>query len=516
MPKPRSIEKLLAEMDELRARLSEAEETLHAIRSGAVDALIVQGPAGEQVFTLKGADQTYRALVEAMNEGAVTLSDDGVILYCNERFADIVQTPLEQVLGKNFFQFIRVGWRERFYELLAGDAKRHLTAEVLLRTADDKEVFAHLSSNPFPLEDRIAISLVVTDITARKEAEEALRNSEERFQTVALTISDAIWDWDVLRKTTWRSRGFYTLFKHPPQKVGSDFEWWTQRIHPDDRERVLAKFNQFLDRKQPFYVDTYRFRRGDGIFVDVEDRASALYNERGLLCRVIGALSDITEQKKAEEAKRDLSRNVLNAQEQERRRVARELHDGVNQLLSSSKYRLHAIEQQLALNNKPMAKKISQTKGLIDKAISEVRLISRNLRPSELDDLGLAAALRSLADEFQERTEVTVDLKTSFAEHHLSEVIELTVYRIVQEALNNVEKHAGATRVAIHASGQGAMLALMIRDDGRGFDPATIRKTRKSGWGLANMRERVSYVGGMMAVKSVPKKGTEIALQIPI
>ena len=513
MPKnKKSSNALAAEIAQLKARLAEAEETLNAIRTGSVDAWAVGG----QVFSIKGAGQNYRALVEAMNEGAVTVSGNGTILYCNERFAEIVQTPLERVIGKSFQDFVRVGWREKFYHFLHASCRSRSVEEVLLTTSTHREVFVHLSGNPFLFDGQEGISVVVTDITKRKEMEEHLRKSEERFQTVAVNVSDAIWDWDVTEKVVWRSPGFNSIFRYPVEKVDTTFEWWVQNLHPEDRKAVVTNLEAVLRAKPTTYRHYYRFRRGDGIYVDVEDRASAIYNEKGILRRVIGTVSDITERKKTEAAKLELSKNILNAQEQERQRVARELHDGVNQLLSSGKYRLHSIKEHLARNDKALGKKVEEAQTIIEKAIAEIRLISRNLRPSELDDLGLAAAVRSLCEEFRERTGIMIETKIALGTLSLPKTVELTIYRIIQEALNNVEKHSGASEVSISLAPLPDGIALTICDNGRGFDIANVRKTEKSGWGLDNMRERASYLGGRMAVKSVPQKGTEITLQIPL
>lgn len=517
MPSVRTSTKTLqAELADVKARLAEAEETLEAIRTGAVDALIVHGPEGDHVFTLKGADQTYRALVEAMSEGALTLTPDGIILYCNHRFADIIRTPLEKIVGKPFINFVKAGWKESCFQFLHGATDERQASELLLSSHEgDADVFVHLSSSPFAAEDSKGISLVITDISARKKAEEALRHSEERFQMVASVTSDAIWDWDISQKTVWRSEGFSTLFRHPSHKVGSTYDWWLKHVHPEDRSRVIAGFETFLQSKESSWSHHYRFRRGDGTYAHVFDRARATHNEKGTLIRVVGTLSDVSEQLKAEAAQRELSKNIVNAQEQERRRVARELHDGVNQLLSASKYRLHSIEQQIAGQNKTLGKKITDAKHLVDKAIGELRAISHNLRPSELDDLGLPAALRSLCHGFGERTGIAVKIKSDLRENSLPTATELTIYRIIQEALNNVEKHSGATRTSVQIKQAGNTLRLAVCDDGCGFD-ATASHRRKSGWGLDNMRERASHVGGVVRVKSAPKTGTEVTVEIPI
>jgi two-component system NarL family sensor kinase len=152
------------------------------------------------------------------------------------------------------------------------------------------------------------------------------------------------------------------------------------------------------------------------------------------ICVVV---TDITQRKKMEQAQRDLSQNIFKVQEKERQRVARELHDGVNHLLSSTKHRLYDIEARLK-GQAPLRRNVMQVRQLVDRTIGEIRSISRNLRPSELDDLGLVAAIRALGAEFSKRTRVGVDFALNEMKHPLTPQIELTVYRVVQEALANV------------------------------------------------------------------------------
>lgn len=228
-------------------------------------------------------------------------------------------------------------------------------------------------------------------------------------------------------------------------------------------------------------------------------------------------LRDITERKRAEKAMREVPGQILQAQESERMRVARELHDSVNQILSSTKFRLDSIEERDLVPNQITAESLTKAKGLLDKAMHEVWRISRNLRPSELDDLGLIPAVRSLCSEYMHRTGVNIDLHLPRTVH-LSPNIELTLYRIIQESLNNVEKHSEATEVVLTLSDTESELLLVMEDNGIGFkapsaSPANPRK--KSGMGLVGIMERVAFVGGFVEFKSVPDKGARIEVRIP-
>ena len=237
--------------------------------------------------------------------------------------------------------------------------------------------------------------------------------------------------------------------------------------------------------------------------------------------KIIGTMTiveDVTQreqQSKAQAAKRQLARKVLQAEENERQRIARELHDSVNQLLSSSTFRLSAVEQQVSGYDKATGQKIKQATELVNRAIQEIRLVSRNLRPSELDDLGLHSALRSLASEVQERTGIVVHVDVEKLGRPVPSEIELTLYRIAQEALNNAVKHAHPSKIEIHLRLHRSLIELEVIDDGKGFDVNPGSASWKQGWGLANMRERAGLFQGKLTIESGPGKGVRIQVAIP-
>lgn len=512
MPRRTSSRNSRNGQDDLQARLAEAEETLNAIRSGAVDALVVHTPRGEQLFTLKGADQTYRALVEAMNEGAVTLKQD-IISYCNHHFARLLRQPLEHVIGASVFDLVRSEKFPALIQQLQKGKTRRGSLEAVLHGSDGRDVPVLLSASRFYSEGVPAVCMVVTDISERKRAEEALRSSEERFQIVARMASDVIWDWDLVSGRTWRSEILAAEFQYAAHKIKSTFTWWRDRVHPDDFRNVWSLVSQAMRGQVDRYSAYYRFRRGDGTYAYVSDRASVLRDETGKPIRLIGTLRDVTEQHEAEMARQQLSRSILNAQEQERQRVARDLHDGVNQLLSSAQYRLNSI----AANAQDGRMPLNQVQELIQKAINEVRLISRNLRPSELDDLGLVAALRSLAHDFKKRTGIVAQFKggMSVSRTSIPREIEMTLYRVAQEALNNVEKHSLASRAEVILRCTRQHVMLIVRDNGQGLSLQSGSESG-GGWGLQNMRERASLLNGSFRAASQPKRGMTITVQIPL
>ena len=378
------------ELAELRARLVEAEDTLRAIRSGAVDAVVVAGKRGPRVFTLEGAGHAYRMLIESMNEGALTLTAKGVILYANQRFARMVGCRLKRVMGSSFRRFLSPEDRKTLRPLLERADKSGSKFQVLLNADDRSQLPVQISIRP-------------------------LAKSGARSTTFGIVVTD------------------------------------------------------------------------------------------------------LTEARRNEEMLRTLARRVVQAQEAERGRVALELHDHITQLLCAILVRSQALADQLSTRDGPAKAEAIKLRELLGQTAEEVERISRNLRPSVLDELGLVAVLRDTSTEFADRTGVSLRLACVHLAARLPADTELTLYRILQEALKNVEQHARARHVAVRLTQRGAFVRLVINDDGIGFDPGPRPAGRrgKGGLGLLSMRERATYVGGALEVKSAPGEGTTVRAQIP-
>jgi len=222
--------------------------------------------------------------------------------------------------------------------------------------------------------------------------------------------------------------------------------------------------------------------------------------------------------KRTEELLRALTQRVVQAQEAERGRVALELHDTITQMLCAVQFRSQVLVEKLPARNKLAKREAIKLREIIGKTVEEVERISRNLRPIVLDNLGLVAGLHDASTEFADRTGVSIKLECVELTRRLPADTELALYRILQETLKNVEKHARARHVMVHLTKPGNIVQLTINDDGIGFDPAQppARRKGQGGLGLLGMRERATYVGGTLTIKSVRRAGTEIEICIPL
>jgi PAS domain S-box-containing protein len=372
-------------------RLAEAEETLRAIRSGEVDAVVVTGKHGPQVFTLQGAEHAHRVPIESMNEGAVTLTANAAVLYANQSFAKMVKFPLERVLGGSFRRFLSAKDWGTLRPLLRRAATPGAKIQVLLQASDGSQTPAQISTRP-------------------------LASATLTRATTAVVVSD------------------------------------------------------------------------------------------------------MTEARRAEDLLRALTHRVVQVQEAERGRVALELHDNITQLLCATLFRSQALEDKLSTRPGPLQREAGELREMLGKAAAEVERISRQLRPSVLDQMGLVIVLRETSTEFAARTGVPVKLACARLSARLPADTELALYRILQEALLNVERHARARHVRVCLRQPSGFVQLLIADDGIGFDPDHPPSRRKGtgGLGLLSMSERASYVGGTLKIKSVRRAGTKIEVRIPV
>jgi len=291
-------------------------------------------------------------------------------------------------------------------------------------------------------------------------------------------------------------------------------------------------------------LDKWKWMVGTGIYIDDVEKgveliqAKAEKNTRNTLLitsliaiiatlttALIGFLINLSESRLASRKMRELTHKTINFQEDERKRVSRELHDGINQLLVSVRYKLDTAKNQFTKTSKTQDKAINNVKGIIDEAddilnsgIQEVRRISRDLRPTVLDDLGLSFAVKSLIDDFSERTNINVEFSNNTVTEGFSHEIETAFYRIIQEGLTNIERHAkSASNVTLEISQKRNFLNLMISNDGLGFKKQTLDKTNpERGLGLRNMVERAELLEGNLTVNSSLDKGTTVIVNIPI
>jgi PAS domain S-box-containing protein len=389
-----------------------------------------------------------------------------------------------------------------------------------LRFPDGRIKHVHQQGETFAdTQGRLIRSIgTVQDITERTLAETALRESEAKYRTLVDLLPYGVQENDLIGRVRFANPALERFQGYPS---GGLVGRHIQDLLADDQERNrLRGYLRFLARKQP-PPRTYltKNRRADGAVADVQVDWAYHRDEYGQLQGFISVITDITQRKQAEIMLKEstqrlqaLSRRLLSVQEEERRMLARELHDDFGQQLAAFKLNLGLLSR--GLHNETEQRCIADCLDIANHLLERLRDIARDLRPSVLDDLGLAAALHWYARRQAERSGCEITVLDRF--RPLSPEIETAVFRIAQEAVNNAIRHGKARHITITAEAAGQHLALAIQDDGSGFDPDAASNKPDAGLGLNSMRERAELLGGRFALTSQAGSGTRIEVFIPL
>ncbi|HEV8266247.1 MAG TPA: PAS domain S-box protein [Gemmatimonadales bacterium] len=355
---------------------------------------------------------------------------------------------------------------------------------------------------------------VSTDVTTRKGAERALRESDARLRLVSRATNDAVWDWDLVTDAVWWGEGFRTLFGYTAEEIEPGIESWHNRLHPEDRDRVIDRIHSAINEGRTFWVDEYRFRRRDGTYADIYDRGYVIHSADHRPMRMVGSMMDVTDRKRAEAQLRSLAARLEAVREEERTRIAREIHDQLGQALTALKMDLAWLAKKLPPRGAALRSKLRGMEVVIDTTMDAMHRIVAELRPGVLDDLGLPAAIRWLAADFQQRTHIRCSVSVTGSEPALATGQATAVFRILQEALTNVARHAHARHVDIRFHVLPTALELVVADDGRGITPDEAQNRRTLG--LLGIRERAATWHGQVTVHGVPGGGTTLRVFMPM
>jgi PAS domain S-box-containing protein len=356
------------------------------------------------------------------------------------------------------------------------------------------------------------------DVTQRKQAQEALRESETRFRQVAENISEVFWlSNPEATFIHYVSPAYEEIWGRSCDSLYAEPISWMDSIHPDDRERIAEGVRLQSVRGQ--HDHTYRIVRPDGSLRWIRDRAFPVRDQSGKLIRVAGIAEDVTERKEAEEQLehsthllQTFSRRLFDVQEEERRHLARELHDEIGQALTAAKINLQSVTGN---GDSANFARLQETTAILDRLLGQVRQISLDLRPSMLDDLGLVPALRSLLDQQGRRASVAVRFSAENIPEKLDPEIQTTCFRIAQEAITNALRHAHAMHVDVDLRRDDRNLRLVVHDNGIGFNVESAQ-AQALGLGLIGIKERAALVGGRAKIISSPNKGTTIEVLLPL
>lgn len=347
---------------------------------------------------------------------------------------------------------------------------------------------------------------------ARKRKTEAiLRESEKRFRVMADTTPSLVWMSDNEGRIFYQNEPALHFTGDNGNACSEDR--WTGNVHPDDLQKVQAANSQALKDQKGFSKE-YRLRRRDGVYRYMLDVAAPRVNGDGTFAGFIGSAGDVTDQKLAQEALEKMGGKLIEAQEKERSRIARELHDDICQRLTLISLELQHVLQGSDSTDTQTKARIVEVQQHCAEVSGDVQALSHQLHSSNLEYLGLASALRSFCKEFSQQKSVNLAFKDENVPKRLPRDISLCLFRVAQEALSNAVKYSGATRISIDLRGTNDAIQLEISDAGVGFDVEDAKQ--HAGLGLISMQERVHLVNGTFSIKSKLNRGTTIMAIVPL
>lgn len=471
----------------------------------------------------RASDEQLRLTIDLAPQLIFSKDASGEFLLANRAIAEAYGMTPEELVGQRQQDLHQS--KAEIERMLETDQEVLQTGQAVtipsipFRHADGALHYYRTEKIPYtdPRSGRPATLGVAADITELKTTGDSLRDSELNFRQMAENIRDIFWltDWSE-RKVLYVSPAYERIWGSPGQSLLDDPRNWVRAIHSDDQARVTDAFEQ--NTMAGKYDIEYRIVTPDGQTRWIHDRAFPIQDEDGKVYRVAGVSEDITERKVAEaqrdastrEKLRSLESDLMLAEEQERRRIAIDLHDGLSQTLTLAQMKLSALQSGAPSD---LEEELETIQGLIAEADHATRSLTFELSPPILHDLGFVPAMEWLVDYIGDSYEIEVTLEADATDLALDERVTILLFRAVRELLINVAKHSLAREAQVTLQCQSRQLEIRVHDDGVAFDPEVIGRR---GSGLSNIRERLAKLGGAMEIESVPASGTTVTLRTPL
>jgi len=455
----------------------------------------------------------FGMFMENSQTGCWVYDEDNIIVFANKAYTDSTNyegNPIGKHLTEVFPAKLAKKLIARNKEILRHN-KPAVTEHSL--TKKDGSVI-HFVSNTFVFtssDGKRFIGGQAVDITARKEIEKM----HDRYKYVIHATSEAIWDYDLKNDEVYRSDAFYKISGYNKEQVKQSLNWWIEKIHPEDKERVRRNVDNALKAGITNWKDEYRFLYADGSYRYILDKGFAVYDNKKPV-RLIGSIQDITDRKLLElqllneqvQKQKLINQATIDAQEKERGMISAELHDNVNQLLMSARLHISA-----AKNNSNANELVDKASAYLLQAVEEIRSLSKKLNSTIVKTVGLQESVMDICRNMKQfnEIEVTTNIQQKVIDK-LTQEQQLVVFRIIQEQSNNIIKYSRASNATITLTEKNNQCSLVISDNGIGFDKT---KQKASGIGFINIFNRVDAYNGKVEIVTYPDNGCTVNISIP-
>lgn len=453
-------------------------------------------------------DKQVRVLADNISDLFFTVDTDLNCTYLNKAAESVTGISHADAVGKDMGEILPdcsggSATRKTFRELLATKRARRFSFPCRLQGRDCVlEVTAYPAKN--------GTFVIARDLAATTREQEALRESEQRFRVMADSAPIMMWMAGADKGCTDFNRGWLEFTgRSLEQEMG---DGWAEGVFPADLQRCVNIYHAAFDQRRRFAME-YQLRRHDGEYRWIRDTGVPRFLPDGTFVGYIGCCIDVDDQKQAELARADLPRRLMSAQEAERTRIARELHDGIGQALALLGVQIERAGQVSGGGGK-VAPAMSDLCRKVAEIGTQVSRLSHQLHSSELEFLGLVVAIKSLCREFSEQYRISIDCICTEVPPMLDHTIALGFLRVVQEGLHNIAKHSRASQVRVELKRHAKDLILTLTDNGVGFNREKVHET--AGLGMISMRERMQLMGGEISIESQPGGGTRIHARAPV
>ena len=466
---------------------------------------------------LRDSQEQLSGIVGSAMDAIIAIDDEQRIVLFNTAAEKVFGCAAGEAIGTSIGRFIPQRFRVEYsaYIRRFGESDATKRAEGTLGTmwatrANGQEFPIETSISCIEADGRKLFTVILRDITERKQAEQLLREGEERFRLVANTAPVKIWMSGTDKLSTYFNQRWLEFTGRPLEKeLGNG---WAEGVHPEDLNRCMQTYTEAFDRRESFQME-YRLRRHDGQYRWLSAIGVPRFNPDHSFAGYIGSATDVTERKLAEESLADIGRKLIEAHEEERTWIARELHDDVNQRIALLAIELDQWNQEFPPSAVDFHDHIDHASQCLSEIAADVQALSHRLHSSKLEHLGLVAAARSFCEELSEQRKVEIDFSHTAIPRSVPKEISLCLFRVLQETLQNAVKHSGVGHFKVELDGTEAEIELTVSDLGVGFDPREAMYGR--GLGLISMRERMLLVRGELSIKSRPGCGTTIHARVP-